>query len=402
MSRTRSTGAVWGVLALAVVLVVGVLALAGSDDGDRALDPRSHERLGTSALVEVARGLGAEVTIADRVPATETGAGDGPAGPGTDVVLLLDDALGAGPADDLERWVDRGGTLVVLDPVSRFAPTVSAEVVGRGTETFGLSARCGIAALDGIDVDRAAPLHGGVLYDAPPGAGVCLELDPAGDVLGTGPGGGGAYLVAESSGRGTVVSVGGAGMFVNAALGEGANAAVAAALVAPRTGTDLLVLEPGPLAGAAGDAAGDTSGDSLIGLVPAGVVRLLVQLGIAFVLYAVWRARRLGAPVAEPRPVAVAASELVAATGVLLDHTGAHPHAVATLRADLHRRLAEHLGVAATTPPAELATVAAERVGVDPQRVLAALDGPVPADDAGLVEAARTIDLVREEVLDHG
>lgn len=397
MSRTRSTGAVWGILALALVLVVGVLALAGADDRDRALDPRSHERLGISALVEVARGLGAEVTVADRVPVAGP-AGDGPAGPGTDVVLLLDDVLGGGSAVDLDRWVDRGGTLVVLDPASRFAPPMAGEVAGDGTETFGRSAPCGIAALDGIDVGRAAPLHGGVLYDAPPGADVCLELGPAGDLLGTGPGRGGAYLVAESSGRGTVVSVGGAGMFVNAALGVGANAAVAAALVAPRAGTDLLVLEPGPLAGAAGD----TSGDSLLGLVPAGVVRLLVQLGIAFVLYAVWRARRLGAPVAEARPVAVAASELVAATGVLLDQTGAHPHAVATLRADLHRRLAEHLGVAATTPPAELATVAAERIGVDPQRVLAALDGPVPADDAGLVEAARTIDLVREEVLDHG
>lgn len=394
MSAGRSGGAAWALGALAVALAVVVLAAVGADGGDRALDPRSHERLGTSALVALAEELGTEVAIGDRVPAVGGAPGDGPGGPAPDVVLLPDDSLADGPARDLGRWVDAGGTLVVLDPASRFTPVVSGGLTGDGNpgEVFGPRvAPCDVAPLDGLEVDQVAPLHGGVLYEVPPGAATCLEVSSGHDGWGEG-----AYVVAERAGRGSVVSVGGSGMFVNAGLAEGANAAVVTALVAPREGTDLLVLEPGPLAGAADD----ETGESLIGLVPVGVERLLLQLGIAFLLYALWRAHRFGAPVAEPRPVTVAASELVAATGSLLDRAGAHPHAATVLRTDLRRRLAEHLGVA-PMPSAGLAAVAAERTGADPARVLAALEGPAVTDDADLVALAHTIDLVRKEVLDH-
>jgi hypothetical protein len=394
VSARRSGGLAWALGAVGVVVTLVVLAAVGAGAGDRALDPRSHARLGTSALVALADELGADVSIADSVPDAGTPE-DGPGGPGADVVLLLDDSLAEGPARDLRRWVDAGGTLVVVDPASRFTPVVSGEITGDGDpgDVFGpLVAPCGIGPLDGLGVEEVAPLHGGVLYEAPPGADACLEVPGGHDGWGDG-----AYIVAEPSELGTVVSVGGSGMFVNAGLADGANAAVVTALVAPQVGTDLVVLEPGPLAGAADSA----TGESLIGLVPAGVERLLIQLGIAFVLYVLWRARRFGAAVSEPRPVAVAASELVAATGSLLDRAGAHPHAAATLRTDLHHRLAEHLGVPYTTPPAALAAVAGERTGADPHRVLAALEGPRVTDDAGLVALAHTIDRVREEVLDH-
>jgi hypothetical protein len=135
--------------------------------------------------------------------------------------------------------------------------------------------------------------------------------------------------------------------------------------------------------------------------VPDGVKRAILQLAVAFAIFAVWRARRLGRPVPEPQPVAVAGSELVAAVGNLLDRTRSPVHAAELLRADLRRFLADHLGLPADSPPEVLATVAADRTGVDEARLLWAL-GPQPiTDDAGLVTLARTIDSIREEVLAH-
>ena len=86
-----------------------------------------------------------------------------------------------------------------------------------------------------------------------------------------------------------------------------------------------------------------------------------MQLGIAFLLYAAWRARRLGRPVTEPRPPALAGSELVAAVGTLLDRSGNPGHAADLLRADLRRFLGEHLGVPPDTDAEVLARIAAER-----------------------------------------
>jgi hypothetical protein len=155
------------------------------------------------------------------------------------------------------------------------------------------------------------------------------------------------------------------------------------------------VLEPGRVTGAGG---GDRT---LIELIDPAVKRAFWQLVVAFLAYAIWRARRLGRPVAEPQPVAVAGSELVAAVGNLLDRTGSTDHAAALLRADLRRFLANHLGVPADTPPEVFAAVAAERTGVDPQALEWALGSQPVGDDAGLLALADTIDRIREEVLAH-
>jgi hypothetical protein len=367
-------GAGWGVgIAAVVAAVLAVLALSAGPGGgdDRALDPRSHGRLGTSALVALAGELGADVEISDRLP-----------GDDTDVTLLLTDLLDTGQHDELERWVDRGGTLVVVDPASLFAPAGSdafSEVEDiAGPET---RARCDILALDDIAVDRVDPRNGGVLYDVPAGSDACVGI------------GGEAYIVATPAGGGTVVAIGGSGMVVNAGLAEGENAPVVAALLAPGSGTRLTVLEPGPLAG--------PGERTLVDLVSPGVKAAVAQMVVAFVVYVLWRSRRLGAPVVEPQPVAVAGSELVSATGSLLDRTGSPQHAADLLRGDLRRFLADRLGVPPEAPPATIAAVAADRVGADRARLTWALSpGPV-ADDAQLVALAQTIDAVRQEVLAH-
>jgi hypothetical protein len=243
-----------------------------------------------------------------------------------------------------------------------------------------VSGACEIDALAGIDTGGVEP-HEGVLYEVPGAAEACVGDES------------GAYIVARPRGQGTVVAVGGSGMFVNEALGDGENAAVVAALVAPAPGTRLEVLRPGPPAG--------TGERTLLDLVAPNVWAFLAQLVVAFVLLVLWRSRRLGTPVAEPQPVAVAGSELVAAVGSLLDRSGSPQHAADVLIADLRRFLGDRLGLPTDAPAEVMATVAAERVGLDRGRVAQALaPGPVE-DDAELVDLGHRIDSIREEVLDH-
>ena len=377
MSRARGAGG-WLLAAAAVVLTLLAIVVIGRSD-DTPLDPGSDARLGTSAMVALAGELGAEVEIADRVPDLDDG--------GPDVMVLLTDRLDDEQRVVVDDWVERGGRLIVTDPGSDYAPDtgVPFTTVGELGPGRTIRGRCEIDALDGIDVAGVVPRNGGVLYQPDGAAQRCIE-----------DGRGAAYIVATDRSEGTVVAVGGSGMFVNAALAEGENAPVVTALVAPEPGTELLVLEPGALAGATG--AGD---EGVLDLIPAGVNRAILQLALAFVVYAVWRSRRLGRPVAEPQPVAVAGSELVAAVGNLLDRTGSPDHAARLLRDDLRRFLADHLGMPTGSPPDLVAAVAVDRTGVDEASLRWAL-GPQPiTDDAGLVALARTIDRIRTEVLAH-
>jgi hypothetical protein len=105
--------------------------------------------------------------------------------------------------------------------------------------------------------------------------------------------------------------------------------------------------------------------------------------------------------VLEPQPVAVAGSELVAATGGLLDRSRAPQHAGELLRRDLRSFLCDRLGVPRDAQLGVLAAVTAERTGLDESMLGWAL-GPEPVlDDGQLVTLARTIDRIREEVLTH-
>jgi hypothetical protein len=376
----RGSGRGWLPAAAAVAAALALLLVLAALDrgGDVPLDPRSHARLGTSAMVALARELGAEVDVGGRVP--DLGAGTGP-----DVIVVLTDVLDPGQREALMSWVERGGRLVVTDPGSALVPewTATFDTVAELGLPRTLASRCEIGALDGIDVAGIAPRNGGVLYRPRGAADTCVEHA------------GGAYIVATGRGEGSIVAVGGSGMVVNAAIARGENAPVVAALVAPERGTGVLVLEPGAVAGAGG---GERT---LAELVPSGVWRAIAQLGLAFLVYALWRARRLGRPVAETQPVAVAGSELVVAVGNLLDRTGSTAHAADLLRADLRRFLANHLGMPPASPPGVLAEVAAARSGADPDRLRWALDPRPVTGDADLVALAHTIDRIREEVLAH-
>jgi hypothetical protein len=98
--------------------------------------------------------------------------------------------------------------------------------------------------------------------------------------------------------------------------------------------------------------------------------------------------------------VKVAASELVAAVGGLLDRSRSPGHAADLMRADLRRFLGDRMGLAPGSSDDALVAVTASRTRVAEDRLRLALTDPV-TDDAGLVRLASIIDSIRQEVLAH-
>ena len=122
-----------------------------------------------------------------------------------------------------------------------------------------------------------------------------------------------------------------------------------------------------------------------------------LQFLIAAALVVWWRARRRGALVPEPRPVEVAANELLAGQAALYARSKDPEHVAAKLRAATSRRIRTTVGVNADTPPDQVVTAVATRIKGDPQRVAAALFGPVP-DTHTLELVAAQLEWIESEV----
>lgn len=122
-----------------------------------------------------------------------------------------------------------------------------------------------------------------------------------------------------------------------------------------------------------------------------------VQFAVALGLLMWWRGRRRGALVGEPRPVEVAANELLAGQAALYRRSRDYDHVAGKLRTATLRRIRPLLGMTADTPPHRLVAAVAARTGTDTHRIGAALFGPVP--DAGTLEVvAAQLAWIEQEV----
>jgi hypothetical protein len=369
---TRARTWVPALLLVAGLIVVTLLVGAPKSSHGNALDPASTQSDGTKALVLLLRASGADAIVSDGVPSS-----------GTEVAVLLADTTSRSFTAQLERWVEAGGVLVVADHYSSFAPPVeSAPTLFRAAELQVARGSCDVPALVGLD-ELFSPT-GSTRYRPPAGSSSCFA-DASG-----------AFVVDTPRGRGHIVSVGTPDVFTNAVLDQSDNAGLAVALMAPVPGHRVDVLygmsaHGSPVAG---------QGD-LGSLVPTGVKLGLVELVLAFGLYAWWRGRRLGKPVIEHQPVQIAGSELVSAHGNLLQQTREPDRAARVLRRDLRRRLGDRLGIGPDAPPQTVAEVTASRTGVPREQIdRAVTDLPVRSEEE-LLALARDIDAIRTEVL-HG
>jgi hypothetical protein len=353
------------------VVVLAILVLAPSNSGGAdALDPASTSASGTKALMMLLEQSGASVRVTSQVPDAVDG-----------TALLLSDTTTAADRAALQRWVAAGGVLVVTDHASGFVPLSRAPDLSIGPSVIPPGA-CDIATLD--DLDSLRPSGSPARYVIPPGSSGCFADST------------GAVVVDTPSGGGHVVAIGTPTVFTNDALDQGDDAGLAVNLLAPQPGRSVTVLW-----GLHGDGGGSHGRTSLWSLVSTGVKLATLQLLVAFVVYALWRGRRLGRVVTEPQPVELPGSELTRAHGRLLQQARDPDRAARLLRAELRRQLGLRLGV----PPGASADVVVEvvstRSGIERDRVArAVVDGPVRTDDE-LLDLAREIDALRTEVF-HG
>lgn len=365
---TRRRGLVGG--ALVVVALVAVLVLS-NPTRDRyslpPLAPRGTGPDGTAALVELLRAEGAQVRIGGRPDEDD------------DIVLQLQETLSGEAATDLRRWVTDGGTLVVADPGAGLAPSSSDDAFG---DVVAETGSCDLRAIDEVEeVDPGLPaVYGG-------GGTRCFRAEVGGSP--TGPAG----LVVTDRGAGLVVALGSPLVLTNEVLDEADNAVLASSLLVPFAGVGVRILDPQRFFGDEGE----TGDGTILGALPLRGSQAVTQLVIAFLAWGLIRARRLGRPVVEELPVPLPASDLVLASGHLLDRNGDVADAAERLRRRARRDLGLTLGLGPDPRPDELAAALRARAGADPALVHAALLGPV-VDEAALVATSAHLDRLRREL----
>jgi Domain of unknown function (DUF4350) len=358
-------------LAVVVALVVVALVAGQNTSGDGApLSPSSTAPDGLRGLVLLLESFDATVQTDATVPDA-----------GTRVAFVARDGLDDRAREDVRSWVRGGGTLIVADPESPLAAESSGEVGGIAL----VRGQCDLAELDDVDRIEIGGLDSGNLSVF---GGVRYDVNGEPSCFGDGET---AYVIESPFGSGAIISVGGPNLFANGFLDESDNSVLAMRLL-QRDGP-----EPVAILASSAPGAGRTT---LLDLVPDRVFQAFIQLGIAFLLYALWRARRLGRPVVEPQPVAIAGSQLVRAVGSLQQRTGAAERAGAALRHDLGRLVRERYGLTADAPTATVAQVVADRTGLDRNRVAAAFGDTPVLDDHALVALTHELDTIREEILD--
>ncbi|MFE1877717.1 DUF4350 domain-containing protein [Streptomyces sp. NPDC059496] len=382
--RTRSLRRIRRVLTAVAVLAAGAVAMAALDSGTRhgGLDPRSADPFGSRAVAELLkeRGVTTRVVTTAREAAAATG-------PRTTLLVTDPDRLGATQRDVIRSAIDlSGGRTVLLAPSSHSLSDLSPGVRTAGDATTDRpDPGCTLPAATSAG---RADTGGGLTYaTALPRTTACYPSGghPTLLVLPTGPTGGDTVLLGSET------------ILLNESLADEGNASLALQLLGSRP--DLVWYLPS-LADSDPDTAPSAEDKGLLDLIPAGWSWALLQLFVAAVLAALWRARRLGPLVTEKLPVAIRASEATEGRARLYRKTDARDRAATVLRTATRERLAALLGVPHTQAhdPAALAPAVSARLTGEPRDVTALLFGTTPSDDAALVALADHLDALEREV----
>ncbi len=336
MNGRGTTAAFWGAIAVGTVLLA-VLAAGGTNEVP--LDPRSVSDDGAKGLVDLLGSFDIDVRLGSAQP-----------GPDTQVALLLSDTFSLAQRDMLELWVRDGGILVVADPLSPLTPRTRTLDSAAALEGCEVAAFADVGSVTGPDLAFRLPSDGQLCFAD------VLAIDPVGD--------------------GTILSLAGPRPLLNSHLDQADNAVLALRLLVPADGLTVAFLEPRLVAG--------PEAETLSDLIPDPLWVLLAQSVVAFLIYAWWRARRLGAPVPEPALVQIAGSELAAARGRLLENIRRPGSAAADLRSDTRRRLLRPLGLPSEAPTQLIAQRVAPLAQITPEEATALLETRPVMTDADL------------------
>ncbi|WP_328312503.1 DUF4350 domain-containing protein [Streptomyces sp. NBC_00442] len=372
---TRTRGLL---LALAVLIAGGItLAAMHSDSQHGSLDPRSADDYGSRAVAQLLKDQGVStrvVTTLDEAAAA--------AGPDTTLLITVPDLLTEGQQRRLRgATADSGGRTVLIAPESPSLRVLAPGV--RSESPTPVKPREPGCAQPAAELAGRADA-GGIRYIAPDeNSDGCY---PAGGLP--------TLLTLPAQDRGDTVLLGAPDILFNHRLDDEGNASLALHLLGTRQ--HLVWYLPS----LSDTSASDGGRRSFFDLIPSGWHWATLQLALAAVLAALWRARRLGRLVTEQLPVAIRASEATEGRARLYRKANARDRAADTLRAAARARLAPLLGVAASAAHSREVLVPAvsarlPAAGRDP---LSLLFGPTPADDTALVRLADELDALEREV----
>lgn len=355
-----------GPVALAVTLLVLLVLLASMTVGGRVghLDPEAFDPTGSHAVKALLEDRGVRVQVVTDLPATRARASSTTTVLVAQAELLSDEELQLLSALPSRLVVNVGGQRVAsaLVPSARTGEPVELRPRRPGCEL--------------PEARRAGQVHlGGPTFEPVAGGVRCYD---------------GTLLALPGSRR---VLVGAAELLTNDLLDDEGNAALALGLLGQEP--TLLWLLPDPFR----DEIGTKPVQDLYELLPAWVGWVALQLALATVLLALWRARRLGRVVPEPLPVVVPAAETTEGRGRLYRATGARGSAAEALRQAARERLALRLSAGAGATPEALVALVAARTGRSATDVHALLYGPQPADDAALVRLAGDLDALTDDAV---
>jgi hypothetical protein len=358
--------AVWRRIRYPVVLVViglalvTVLAAIGAEGHHAPLDPRSTAPDGAHALEVLTEQRGVPVTLATTIGQINDSAT-------TTVVISQPGELSEAA---LHAVAASAATVVLVDPAD---PALRAFDVPATQDAVTLATTVDPGCATTAAVTAGSARLSGDLYAVSGAAARCYVVNgDAGLVTSTRPNHAETYVFGSPS------------TLSNAELANSGDAALALGLL----DNDAVQWVPGGLGGGAAPA--DRRG--LVHLLPPRLLWATLQVGIALLLLALWRARRLGKPVVEPLPVVVRAAETVEGRGRLMRAAHSRDLAAGSLRAASIRRLARRLGLGSDPDRAALVGVVAERTATSEPTVDSVLYGDVPPDDPALVRLAQQLD----------
>jgi len=373
----RSARGWWlpALLALGVVVAGVVIALLQPAPANGYLDPNGTSPTGSRALADLLTARGQQVVRVAAPPSASaapgsleliTGAGSltkaqlAQAGRFNGDILLI--ASGDVTPSQSHPSDDVPDALRAIAPAVHFAgyePAIVAEP----------ACTAQAAALSG-----AVYFYGAALRSTAPAAQSCY------------PAGGGYSLVSYRDGTRTITVLGSSAPFSNAYLSAQGDAALTLNLL--RSARQVIWVVPSPQAQAA-TAPGQRS---FFSLVPWPAYLVAIQLCVAVLLAAAWRARRLGPLVAERLPVIVRAAETVEGHGRLYQARRARDRAAGELRAAASARIAQVTGGSATSEAIEA------RTGLPAAYVAVLLHGPPPPTDQALVTLAAELDTLERKI----
>ena len=385
-SVSGASGGRVGITALFLVIAaVGMLLLVRAQPDPEPFDPRSDADSGARGLVLLLEREGAGVEVVRSAPA-----------PGSDRrVLILEDRLNDDQRADLLAFARQGGLVVMADPSSTLVDAAGS--VGTTSITAGQPAfrdndlapqinvplgECGIAALAHL---RGVFVRNGVRFRTSDADAETCFSDASG-----------AFAVVRAVGSGLVVQLGDNEMFTNSLLRYADNGPLATALLAPIDNTQVSILLGAKAAPSTADIG--SGEETLSDLVRPGVWMAIAQLAIAFLLFAIARAVRPGRPVREPEQVPIAGSQLVVATGMLMQRAHHAQRAGWLLRGNLHRDVCEHFHLSSTASLEAVDEAVAARTSLPRGHVAAVLDTDV-GDDAGLLRLSNSLQEIRDALL---